>query len=333
MPAYVLDELVDEAIGLVVMSNQPIRDEQHLQGAFWAAIPYLLSERNRSVLRDYRVGSDFRVELGPFAEMVPGDDPELFDLVAARERIASASDLMEQLDPLLRVAPKELATALLELLIGDTQRGVGVPSLDPDVVELLASAEPGRLKQLIVEDFDSLEAPIGELLMPLNGATLLGPDGKPASPSDEQDITLSVQQVTTELLTRLAHEPQLLHSLHPRKFEEVIAELFDRNGFEVTLTAASNDGGVDMYVVKQSGYGTLLYLVECKKYRPDRPVGVGIVRQLYGVVEAHNATAGIVAATSHFTRGAQTLAEKLQYRLSLHDFVKLKKWLRESTAP
>jgi len=42
LPAHVRDELVDEAIGLVVMSSKPIRDEQHLQGAFWSSIGYLL---------------------------------------------------------------------------------------------------------------------------------------------------------------------------------------------------------------------------------------------------------------------------------------------------
>lgn len=38
LPEHVRDELVDEAIGLVVMSSKPIRDEQHLQGAFWTSI-------------------------------------------------------------------------------------------------------------------------------------------------------------------------------------------------------------------------------------------------------------------------------------------------------
>jgi hypothetical protein len=42
LPEHVRDELVDEAIGLVVMSSKPIRDEQHLQGAFWSSIGYLL---------------------------------------------------------------------------------------------------------------------------------------------------------------------------------------------------------------------------------------------------------------------------------------------------
>lgn len=34
VPAGVREEIVDEAIGLVVMSHEPIHNEQHLQGAF-----------------------------------------------------------------------------------------------------------------------------------------------------------------------------------------------------------------------------------------------------------------------------------------------------------
>ncbi len=98
LPEHVRDELVDEAIGLVVMSSKPIRDEQHLQGAFWASIGYLLMA-HRSGRRDLHVGSRRRVEFEPVAEVLPGDDDEPFDLVAAQERIATAADLMAQLDP------------------------------------------------------------------------------------------------------------------------------------------------------------------------------------------------------------------------------------------
>jgi hypothetical protein len=98
LPEHVRDELVDEAIGVVVMSSKPIRDEQHLQGAFWASIGYLLMA-HRSGRRDLHVGSQRRVEFEPVAEVLPGDDDEPFDLVAARERIATAADLMAQLDP------------------------------------------------------------------------------------------------------------------------------------------------------------------------------------------------------------------------------------------
>jgi hypothetical protein len=79
------------------MSSKPIRDEQHLQGAFWATIGYLLMA-HRSGRRDLHVGSQRRVEFEPVAEVLPGDDDEPFDLVAARERIATAADLMAQLD-------------------------------------------------------------------------------------------------------------------------------------------------------------------------------------------------------------------------------------------
>ncbi len=263
------------------MSRRPIPDEQHLQGAFWASIGYLLAE-HRSGRRDLHVGSWNRVELAPSIAALPDGRTDVFDLVAAREQLATLTQLLARLDPLERKALRSLDTS------------------------------------------------IEELLTPLSGATLLGPDGRPAGAAHEQNITVSVEQVTAELMARLAREPQLLHALHPRRFEEVVAELFAQQGYEVTLTAASKDGGADLYVFDRRGVGSFLYLVECKKYRVDRPVGVGIVRQLFGVVQALNATAGIVATTSHFTRGAATFAGEFQYKLSLHDFAALKEWLRKS---
>src|ERR1700722_2395221 len=98
LPEHVRDELVDEAIGVVVMASKPIRDEQHLQGAFWSSIGYLLMA-HRSGRRDLHVGSPRRVEFEPVTEVLPSDDDEPFDLVAAQGRIATAADLMAQLDP------------------------------------------------------------------------------------------------------------------------------------------------------------------------------------------------------------------------------------------
>jgi hypothetical protein len=97
MPAHTREELVDEAIAVVVMSSKPICDEQHLQGAFWTSVGYLLAEY-RAGRRELRVGSRPRVEFEPLAEVL-SDDSDPFDLVAARERIATAVDLMAQLDP------------------------------------------------------------------------------------------------------------------------------------------------------------------------------------------------------------------------------------------
>jgi len=132
------------------------------------------------------------------------------------------------------------------------------------------------------------------------------------------------------MLTFLASHPERLHDLTPRQFEEVVAELFSAQGYEVKLTASSRDGGADLFVVDNSHIGSFLYVVECKKYRADRPVTVGIVRGLLGVVHASRATAGILATTSYFTRDAKNYQQQAKYQLSLRDFNSVQGWLRRN---
>lgn len=91
------EEVVDEAISLVVMAREPIRNEQHLLGAFWRSVGFLLSE-HRAGRHALRVGSRRRVEFDQIAMTAP-DASEPFDLVALRERVAQAADWMAQLDP------------------------------------------------------------------------------------------------------------------------------------------------------------------------------------------------------------------------------------------
>ncbi len=74
-----------------------------------------------------------------------------------------------------------------------------------------------------------------------------------------------------------------------------------RLGYEVSVTPQSRDGGKDLYAAMKSSLGSFLYVVECKLFAPNRPVGVQIVRNLYGMVEAERATAGIVVSTSSFS--------------------------------
>jgi restriction system protein len=97
----------------------------------------------------------------------------------------------------------------------------------------------------------------------------------------------------------------------------------------VHLTPAIKDGGKDIYVAEKSGLGSFLYIVECKRYSAHRPVGVGLVRQLHGTVQAEQATAGLLVTTSYFTKGAKEFQESVQFRMSLHDYVAIKHWLFE----
>lgn len=161
---------------------------------------------------------------------------------------------------------------------------------------------------------------------------LLGPDGRPVSTGSQEErlLVMDVLSVSGELLRLLDENPNLIFDLSPRKFEEVVAELLDRQGYQVTLTPASNDGGIDVYAAKRNELGSFLYLVECKRYAPNNTVGVGLIRNLYGVVQAERATAGILATTSFFTKNAREFQRKVEYQVSLHDYFSIQEWIRNA---
>ena len=140
--------------------------------------------------------------------------------------------------------------------------------------------------------------------------------------------------VEREVLAYFGRHPELMHSLPPRKFEELVASVFRQNGFSVELTPETRDGGVDIFAVQKSGLsGSSLHLIECKRYLPHNTVGIGVVQRLLGVVEQHKATKGIVVTTSSFTRDAVLVAESAQHRLVLNEYSKLTSWLAAFSKP
>lgn len=144
---------------------------------------------------------------------------------------------------------------------------------------------------------------------------------------EERQIIIDVSRVNEDFLKKVYEEPTLIYEITSRRFEEFVAEILDRLGYEVTLTPASNDGGKDIYAAKKDDLGSFLYVVECKKYAPDNHVGVGLIRQLNGVVQAERATAGILATTSFFTRGAKEFQARLSNQISLKDYLGIQEWL------
>ncbi len=150
----------------------------------------------------------------------------------------------------------------------------------------------------------------------------------PPRSAEEKRIVTDVATVSDEFLKKLHSNPRLLYELTPRGFEELVAELLSRLDYEITLTPVSKDGGKDIYAAKKDHLGSFLYIVECKRYSPENPVGVGLVRQLNGVVQAEQATAGIFATTSFFTKGAKEVQKQISYQVSLKDYFGIQGWLK-----
>lgn len=157
---------------------------------------------------------------------------------------------------------------------------------------------------------------------------------------DFEDLKLGEGEPTPHLLTisaetwdniirLLARNPQQLYEIEPRRFEELVAELLARQGLRVKLTPRSKDGGKDILAFAKTSLGEHLYHVECKRFAPNRPVGVALVRQLYGVIEADRATAGMLVTTSRFTEDAWAFQETVKHRMSLKAYEDIVSWIND----
>jgi len=168
-----------------------------------------------------------------------------------------------------------------------------------------------------------------QLLRMLVGTSTLYTHKPDASANQLQIVCPNAE---AELIAHYAKNPAELYSLPPRKFEELVAAIFRNNHFEVELTPATRDGGVDIIAVERSALtGKSVHLIECKRYAPENKVGIGIVQRLAGVVNQSAATKGIIVTTSTFTRDAQAAAQKSEYILTLNDYDVLVLWLKRLT--
>lgn len=105
--------------------------------------------------------------------------------------------------------------------------------------------------------------------------------------------------------------PAALNEMTWREFEGLIQEAFRLRGYSVRRVGGDGpDGGVDLILDR----GAEKVLVQCKQWRAMR-VGVSVVRELYGVMAAQGAAAGIVVTSGSFTPDAVEFASGRSVRL------------------
>jgi len=143
-------------------------------------------------------------------------------------------------------------------------------------------------------------------------------------PSDAAPRIISVNE---DLIKRLKLEPESIYQLTPRKFEEVLAELLTDMGMEVELTQVSKDDGRDIMARFDAGTGKMLCLVEAKRYRKDRKVGIELVKQLFGTLCDSQATSAMLVTTSSFTGGAKEFQKKYKWKMDLRDYGGVVDWI------
>jgi len=92
-----------------------------------------------------------------------------------------------------------------------------------------------------------------------------------------------------------------------RRFEALVEALFKQAGFETQSQSHGADGGVDIWLYSRHQPGIPVSLVQCKHWQ-GRKVGVDKIRELRGVMAAHNVKRGQFATTSAFTADAAAFA-------------------------
>jgi restriction system protein len=148
---------------------------------------------------------------------------------------------------------------------------------------------------------------------------------KAAMVSVVEPTIISANEAMVEALKK---QPEDIFKLSARRYEELVAELLHDMGYEVELTPATRDGGKDILAYFKTECGTFLCLVETKRYRAERKIGVELVRTLYGTLCDYQANSAMMVTTSSFSRDAHTFGNKHKYQLALRDYTDLTSWIR-----
>jgi len=162
LPRELLEEIVSEAMCVVVMMRKPITSSEHLEGAFWTAVGLLLRHQ-REGRRDLRVGSRRRVEFDVVAATAKAEGFGPDEIVELKDRMVRAADLMAHLTELERQVLAVMAvrrvgvkmTARILIMRMKTKWG----SCNPDTARLwfnveLAKKHPLCLEYIVVHGAD-----------------------------------------------------------------------------------------------------------------------------------------------------------------------------------
>lgn len=278
-----------------------------------------------------------------YAERPRGDVLVILDGAEALTdgQIAAATGRLFNLKAVRSVVFASRRTPAPDDSVGDT---LELGPLDPtETIQLLKTLGPGGLSSELLEEAARSTAghPLAASLL---AKLLLQSPGTARDVARgllyelEQPITLPPTDVVaaagprivvagSKLVEALKKQPESIYDLPPRGFEELVADLLSNMGWEVELTGATRDGGKDILAYLNTDVGRLLCLVEAKRYRRDRQIGVELVRGLYGTLCDHRASSAMLVTTSSFSADAREFQRKHQWQLALRDYADVIGWL------
>jgi hypothetical protein len=200
-------------------------------------------------------------------------------------------------------------------------------SIQPTDVLALSRELDHRLRWFNKYDFRSKESirPHLDWLV-----TPIGDEHAAALDRDTSVIATSLAPAWEELCRYIVRHPEHLHTMSPAQFELLAGEIFRSSGWDVEFTARTRDGGYDIIAVRRIMPTILRVLVEAKRFSPRRPVGVDIVRSLFGVKQS-KAASQLVLVTSSFVSldAKKEFSRVVPWELDFFERDKILDWCRD----
>jgi restriction system protein len=148
-----------------------------------------------------------------------------------------------------------------------------------------------------------------------------------------KDMPIGGRFIDQRFVNYLSSNLDRIPEMHWRKFEELTAEYFHREGFEVKLGPGSNDDGVDVRVWKPGSDSTEkpLCLVQCK--RQKEKIDRVIVKGLYADVAHEGAEYGVIVTTSELSPAAKSTINARGYPIQQVERDGVKRWIEVLRTP
>ena len=138
--------------------------------------------------------------------------------------------------------------------------------------------------------------------------------------------------LNSELYEHFGKNSDQLTRLDWRKFEMLITELLQAQGFEAELGPGRADGGIDIRLLQRDPIGDILTLVQVKKYDVKHPIRLQAIQALHGVKEAEDADNNMFVTTSRYLMSAKNFASRDNVQMKLYVSDDVRKWCADANA-
>src|SRR6476469_522819 len=146
--------------------------------------------------------------------------------------------------------------------------------------------------------------------------------------SEEVIQSISLLAPHLGILQKLADKSIDIDNLHWRELEKLIAELLDKDGYNVELGKGTKDGGADIIAVKEiEGIGLFKGVWQAKNLSSGKKVGIGVIREIADTRQEMKESKAIIVTTTFLTREAIKRVKRDNYILGKVEKPELECWI------